>query len=106
MSGDPETHFGRGGIVPKASLLFAAVIFLAAGSFSPSFASKCYGFDPCEACRNCHACKHCHELGGKCGVCKRERNAVIRKYRVSKVPLVKSKGCRKASSLRTRGETI
>lgn len=63
--------------MPKASLLFAAVIFLAAGNLSPAFASKCYGLDPCEACRNCHACKHCHELGGKCGVCKRDRNAKL-----------------------------
>lgn len=56
----------------KISPLFAAALFLAAGCVSPVLASKCYGLDPCVACRNCHACKHCHMLGGKCGVCKSE----------------------------------
>lgn len=55
--------------MPKASLLFAAVILLAAISFSPAFASKCYGLDPCYACRNCNYCMHCNSGGGKCGVC-------------------------------------
>lgn len=62
-------------VVRKVSLLFSAFVVLSAGSFSSALASKCYGLDPCNACRNCHACKHCHLLGGKCGVCKGERNA-------------------------------
>ncbi len=53
----------------QASLLFAAVIFLAAGNLSPAFAGKCYGLDPCYACRNCSACMHCSKGGGTCGVC-------------------------------------
>jgi hypothetical protein len=61
-------------IVPKVSMFFAVALFLAAGNFSPALASKCYGLDPCDACRNCHACKHCHVLGGKCGVCEKESN--------------------------------
>lgn len=83
--------------MPKTSLFFAALIFLVAGSFSPSFASKCYGLDPCEACRNCHACKHCHELGGKCGICKRDKNAKF--GRNSKVAAVSAgqKGSRQSN---------
>lgn len=59
----------------EASLWFAAALLLTAGCFTPSFASKCYGLDPCNACRNCSACKHCHVLGGTCGICKQEKRA-------------------------------
>lgn len=92
--------------MPKASLLFAAVILLAAGFSSPTFANRCYGLDPCEACRNCHACKHCHEQGGTCGICKRDKNAMTRGFRISRVPVFKRKGIRKAATVRTLGGNI
>lgn len=39
----------------------------------PAFASKCYGEDPCSACRTCSSCKHCAVYGGTCGICKPAR---------------------------------
>lgn len=62
----------------QVSLSLAVMLFIAACVVSPALASKCYGLDPCGACRNCHACKHCFELGGKCGVCKREKLSKLR----------------------------
>lgn len=76
--------------MPKAALFFAAVIFLAAGSFSPSFASKCYGLDPCYACRNCNYCMHCNSGGGTCGVCGGGKSVSKPRPSLSKTPAVPS----------------
>ena len=84
MNGYEETHFDHGGIVRHSFLFLAGLIYLVLGGSSPALASKCYGLDPCNACRNCHACKHCHELGGTCGICKKEKNALSRRSRWSK----------------------
>ena len=37
---------------------------------APALAARCYGRDPCNACRNCSACAHCNSGGNPCGVMK------------------------------------
>lgn len=59
--------------MPNLRAAFAAALLLAVGCFSPAVASKCYGLDPCGACKTCSSCMHCAQAGGTCGVCKSEK---------------------------------
>lgn len=36
---------------------------------SQAEAGKCYGKNPCYACKNCSGCAHCAKDGGTCGGC-------------------------------------
>ena len=50
----------------------AVVLSLTGAAFfdAPALAARCYGRDPCNACRNCSACAHCNSGGNPCGVMK------------------------------------
>ena len=41
--------------------------------------ATCTGSTPCRACKNCKYCKHCAKEGGKCGVCRRRAEGVIKR---------------------------
>lgn len=66
------------------------VCILVVLSCSKAEASKCYGRDPCSACRTCSSCQHCAVLGGQCGVCKRQKNVFL-KTRTANVRIAKVK---------------
>jgi hypothetical protein len=58
-------------------LLSSTTIFAAARTRRTL--ATCTGSTPCRACTNCRYCKHCAKEGGKCGVCRRRREATAKR---------------------------
>jgi hypothetical protein len=54
-------------------LTLALAVVLMSSISADAYFATCTGSTPCNACKNCKYCKHCAKEGGKCGICKRER---------------------------------